>query len=210
MASICLYIGLRDTAEALGLPRTNYWIYPSEHFERDLATWRADPEAEFPLVYISFPSAKDPDFQRRCPGRATIEIVAPAPHAWFEAWQDTTWGRRGDDYEALKDRLSQRLLAKLYEHFPQLEGRIDYHELSTTLSTDWFCRYPRGEIYGLDHDPRRLQQAWLRPKTDIPGLYLAGQDVLSCGVVGAMIGGFLAAVKAGGPRAWLLARRMLT
>jgi len=209
MASICLYIGLEETAESLGLPKTNYWIYPGEHYERDLAAFLDDPSAELPLAYISFPSAKDPDFQRRCPGRATIEIVAPAPHAWFEAWQDSTWGKRGEDYEALKEQLSQRLLAKLYEHFPHLEGRIDYYELSTTLSTDWFCRYPEGEIYGLDHDPQRLQQDWLRPKTEIPGLYLAGQDVLSCGVVGAMIGGFLAAVKAGGPRAWLLARKML-
>ena len=66
-----------------------------------------------------------------------------------------------------------------------------------------------GERFGSSPDPQRLQQDWLRPKTEIPGLYLAGQDVLSCGVVGAMIGGFLAAVKAGGPRAWLLARKML-
>ena len=102
--------------------------------------------------------------------------------------------------EALKEKLSQRLLAKLYEHFPHLEGRIDYYELSTTLSTDWFCRYPQGEIYGLDHDPQRLQQDWLGPRTRIPGLWLTGQDTLTCGVTGAMMAGMLTTMSMVGPR----------
>jgi len=208
MASICLYIGLQKTAAELGLPKTNFWIYPSEHYERDIEVLERGPDATPPLIYISFPSAKDPDFERRRPGRATIEIVAPGPYEWFERWAGTTWGQRGDDYEALKARLSEPLLEALYEKLPQLRGEIDFHELSTPLSTDWFCRYPRGEIYGLDHDPQRFAQDWLRPKTDIPGLYLAGQDVVSCGVVGAMVGGLLAAVKIGGPKGWRLAWEM--
>ncbi len=209
MASICLYIGLQETAENLGLPKTNFWIYPSEHYEQELAAFDNDPEAEFPLVYISFPSAKDPSFTRRYPGRATIEIVAPGPHPWFEQWADRPWGKRGDDYEALKERLSQRLLEKLYEKLPHLRGKVDYYELSTSLSTDYFCRYGTGEIYGLDHDPQRFEQDWLKPETEIPGLYLTGQDILSCGVVGAMIAGLLTATKLGGIRGWLLARKIL-
>ena len=209
MASICLYVGVQQTAEELGLPKTNFWIYPSEHYERDLEVLDEGPGAPLPLIYISFPSAKDPSFESRYPGRATIEIVAPGPMEWFEAWSGTTWGKRGDEYEALKARLSDQLLEALFEKLPQLRGKIDYHELSTPLSTDWFCRYPRGEIYGLDHDPERFEQDWLKPKTDIPGLYLTGQDIVSCGVTGAMVGGLLTAVKVGGLKGWLLARRML-
>jgi phytoene dehydrogenase-like protein len=209
MASMCLYIGLQATAEELGLPKTNFWIYPSANYEADVEAFDADPEAEIPLVYISFPSAKDPSFAERYPGRATIEIVAPGPHEWFERWADQPWGKRGDDYEALKERLSQRLLAYLFEKLPQLRDRIDYCELSTSLSTDYFCRYHHGEIYGLDHDPQRFEQDWLKPRTDIPGLYLTGQDILTCGVVGAMIGGLLTAVQLTGLKGWWLARRML-
>ena len=209
VASICLYVGLKQTAGELGLPKTNFWVYPSEHYERDLDAYMADPERDIPLAYISFPSAKDPSFTDRYPGRATIEVVAFGPHEWFDKWAGTTWGKRGEDYEALKEKLSQRLLRKLYDRLPGLEGKIDYYELSTSLSTDWFCRYTQGEIYGLDHDPQRFEQDWLKPKTDIPGLYLAGQDVMTCGVVGAMMGGLLAAVKVGGLRGWLLARKLL-
>ncbi len=35
--------------------------------------------------------------------------------------------------------------------------------------------------------------AQLRPQTDIPGLFLAGQDNLTCGVIGALFAGVLAA-----------------
>jgi all-trans-retinol 13,14-reductase len=208
MSSICLYIGLQETAEDLGLPKTNLWIYPSEHYEAELAAFEADPEADFPLVYVSFPSAKDPSFTTRYPGRSTIEIVAPGPHAWFAPWADKPWGKRGEDYEALKERLSQRLLRKLYEKMPELEGKVDFYELSTSLSTNYFCRYKHGEIYGIDHTPQRFEQDWLKPKTDIPGLYLTGQDVLTCGVVGAMVGGLLTAIQLGGLKGLQLARKM--
>ncbi|WP_299588675.1 NAD(P)/FAD-dependent oxidoreductase [uncultured Microbulbifer sp.] len=193
MSHLCLYIGLEKTAEELQLPKTNYWLYASEHYEGDMQAFLQDSDQDIPLAYISFPSAKDPTFTQRYPGRATIEIVAPANYDWFAQWHDKPWGKRGDDYEALKEAFSQRLLEHLYKHFPQLRGQIDYYELSTPLSTDYFCFYPRGEIYGLDHDPKRFEQSWLRPKTRLQGLYLTGQDIMSCGVAGAMVSGVLTA-----------------
>ena len=208
MASVCLYIGLQETAEALELPKTNLWLYPSERFEAHVDEFLKDPESPHPLVYISFPSAKDPDFLNRYPGRATIEIVAPGLHETFAPWADRPWGNRGEDYEALKESISQRLLEQLYAQLPQLRGKIDYYELSTTLSTDYFCRYEQGQIYGLNHDPKRFDQAWLRPKTPIKGLYLSGQDVMTCGVVGAMMGGVLCAIQLGGRQSLKLAKQI--
>lgn len=188
---LCLYIGLQKTAEELGLPKTNFWIYPHNDYDKALADFVESDEAPFPVVYISFPSAKDPDYLNRHPGTTTIEIVAPAPYGLFEEWKGSTWGQRGDDYDALKDSLSRRLLAHLYDKLPQLDGEIDYHELSTPLSTEWFSAYQHGELYGLDHTPERLQQDWLTPKTRIDGLWLTGQDILTCGVTGAMMSGVL-------------------
>ncbi|GAA5443923.1 Phytoene desaturase (lycopene-forming) [Microbulbifer sp. NBRC 101763] len=193
MSHLCLYIGLEKTAEELQLPKTNYWLYTSDNYEKDMQEFLQDSSKDIPLTYISFPSAKDPTFTQRYPGRATIEIVAPANYDWFTQWHEKPWGKRGDDYEALKEEFSQRLLEHLYKHFPHLRGQIDYYELSTPLSTDYFCFYPQGEIYGLDHDPNRFEQSWLRPQTRLKGLYLTGQDVMSCGVAGAMISGVLTA-----------------
>ena len=159
-------------------------------------------------MYISFPSAKDPSFASRYPGRATIEIVAPGPFEWYSEWKDKPWGKRGDDYEAKKEAYSLRLLEKLYEKLPHLRGKIDYYELSTPLSTDYFCRYNEGEIYGLDHTPSRFEQDWLKPKTQIPGLYLTGQDIMTCGVAGAMIGGLITTVSLSGWKGLGLAKKM--
>ena len=191
MAHLGVYIGLKETAQQLGLPKTNFWIYPGNDFDAAVDGFMNDPQAPFPVVYISFPSAKDPDYARRHPGTATIEIVAPAPFEWFKKWQGTAWGKRGDDYEAFKAQLGERLMRHLYEKLPQLKGKVDYYEVSTPLSTDHFCAYRKGELYGLDHDPVRLQQSWLGPRTRFRGLWLTGQDVLTCGVTGAMMAGLL-------------------
>ncbi len=165
MPHIGLYIGLKGTPEALGLPRTNFWIYPSADHDSNVQQFLDDPEnTEFPVVYISFPAAKDPDYQNRWPGTSTIEIVAPTTWEMFEPWQDTTWGKRGEDYEVLKQKITDQLLEVMYEKLPQLRGKVDYVETSTPLSTAWFCRYGRGELYGLDHNPERFEQDWLKPK----------------------------------------------
>lgn len=195
IAHLGVYIGLKQTAAELNLPKTNFWIYPGTDHTEQLADFRKDPRAEFPAVYISFPSAKDPSWESRYPGTATIEIVAPAFFEHFEAWKDQPWGKRGEDYDVFKEELTGRLLENLYEKLPQLRDKIDYCELSTPLSTDFFCFYRRGEMYGLTHDPQRFEQDWLRPKTRIPGLYLTGQDVISCGVGGAMFAGFASAIS---------------
>ena len=209
MPHIGLYIGLKGTPEELGLPRTNYWIYPSANHDNNVEQFLKDPDhSEYPVVYISFPAAKDPDYQNRWPGTSTIEIVAPTTWDMFEPWQDTIWGKRGEEYEALKARITDQLLEILYQKLPQLRGKVDYVETSTPLSTAWFCRYGRGELYGLDHNPERFEQDWLRPKTPIPGLYLTGQDVLTCGVVGAMISGLITTLAIRGWRGAGLAKRI--
>jgi all-trans-retinol 13,14-reductase len=199
-AHLGVYVGLQGTAQELDLPRTNFWIYPGNDYDAALDVFMDDQDAAFPIVYISFPSAKDPDYENRHPGTATIEIVAPAPYEWFEKWHDATWGKRGDDYEAFKHALGERLLEYVYEKLPQLRGKVDYYEVSTPLSTNWFGGYQRGELYGLAHTCERLDQDWLRPKTDIPGLWLTGQDVLTCGVTGAMMAGLLTTMSMVGAR----------
>ena len=201
MSHAGMYIGLRGTAEELQLPKTNLWIYLDQHHDDNVAALRKDPSAPLPLVYVSFPSAKDPDFQRRHPGRSTIEIViGPCDFEQYRQWADKTWGKRGDDYEALKADLSERMLAALYKQLPHLRGKIDYSEVSTPLSTSHFCRYKQGEAYGLAHTKARFEQDWLTPKTRVQGLYLTGQDLISCGVVGALMAGMVTAMSVVGLR----------
>jgi all-trans-retinol 13,14-reductase len=190
-AHLCLYAGFNASAAALGLPRTNLWVYPSIDHEGNMARFAQSLDAPFPMLYISFPSAKDPEWDARYPDKSTVEVLTMGPWEPFAQWAGTTWHKRGSDYEALKARLQARLIEALYQQLPQLRGALAYAELSTPLSTSWFDQSSRGAIYGLDHDVRRFKQNWLHPVTPVKGLYLSGQDVLSAGVGGALMGGFM-------------------
>ena len=190
---LCLYVGLKQSAAALGLSKSNLWIFPGNDHDANVRRFLDDPAAPLPVVFISFPSAKDPSFEERCPGRATIEVITLAPYAWFSRWEETEWKRRGPEYEEWKRRMSERLRESLETHVPQVRGQIDFQELSTPLSTRHFANYESGEAYGLAPVPERFRCPWLRPATPVPGLHLTGQDVTTMGVTGALFGGVLCA-----------------
>ena len=78
----------------------NRWIHPTLDFDANWSAFVADSDAQFPFVYISFPSVQDPSFASRYPGRHTIEVIAPAPYEQFAEWEQTGWKRRGEDYES--------------------------------------------------------------------------------------------------------------
>jgi all-trans-retinol 13,14-reductase len=67
------------------------------------------------------------------------------------------------------------------------------HEMSTPLTTHSFIGAEQGAIYGLEVSPRRFLSDSLRAKTPISELFLTGQDVVTPGVTGAMMGGVLSA-----------------
>ena len=115
------------------------------------------------------------------------------PYGIFKQWRDTSWKKRGNDYEQLKERIAKRLLAELYKKEPQLKGNVDCYELSSPITTQHFMNYEFGELYGIDHNPERYKQRFLQPRTPIKNLYLTGQDIVTCGVAGALFAGFITA-----------------
>ena len=192
-AHLSLYVGLSQSASALGLKGTNLWIYSTFDHDASVERFARDIDSPFPVVYISFPSAKDPDFQRRHPGKGTIEAITLVPYEAFAKWEETRWKRRGDEYDELKQRLSARLRTELERQVPSVVGNIACTELSTPVSTRHFMNYRHGEIYGVAPTPARFGIRGLGARTPIRGLYLTGQDVSSLGVVGALYGGVISA-----------------
>lgn len=194
VAHASLYIGLEGSPEELQLPKTNYWIYPAEgDHDSCIKRYLDDLSQPFPVVYLSFPSAKDPDWSNRYPGKSSIDIITLLPYEAFEKWSDTSWKKRGDEYIALKAKIAERLLKELFKQLPQLEGKVNCSELSTPLTTQHFVNYSKGEIYGLDHSPSRFRQPFLVPRTPVKNFYLTGQDIVTAGVAGALFSGMLTA-----------------
>lgn len=117
---------------------------------------------------------------------------------WFSKWQGTKWHKRGEDYDAFKQRFTEPLLEAVFKRLPQLRARVDVAELSTPLTAEHFASHPRGELYGIDHTPARYELP-LRAKTPIPGLMLTGADLATCGVAGGALGGLITAAAVVGP-----------
>jgi phytoene dehydrogenase-like protein len=125
--------------------------------------------------------------------RHTAEVAVFVPWEIFRPWEDSKIGRRPAEYVELKETIEDHLTAQFQRHFPGLASLIVFSELSTPLSTVAFTSALHGGVYGLEASPRRFLSMKLRANTPVHGLYLAGQDVASSGVTGAMMGGLLAA-----------------
>ncbi len=193
-AHVCLYLGFKGDIRSAGAGAANQWFWDTWESESD--AWEiGDPEhiQPAPILYCSFPSLKDP---RHDPGpqqHHTGEVVTFVPWEVFRPWQGSRWMRRGQDYEVLKGQLQEALLSQFLTRMPGLRSMVDRVELSTPLSTDHFCRPVAGSIYGIEPTPERFRNPWLRPRSPIPGLFFAGSEVATVGVIGAMMGGVLAA-----------------
>jgi all-trans-retinol 13,14-reductase len=208
-AHVCLYLGFEGDVRAAGAGPENRWFYETWSSEDDY--WLVDPDrAEVPrapVLYCSFPSMKDREHDAGPHRRHTGEVVTFAPWRAFSRWRDTRWKKRGDDYDAFKQRLEKALLEQFLEHMPALRPLVRHVELSTPVSTDNFCRPVEGSIYGLEPTPARFACRWLRPRAPIENLFFSGSDVATVGVIGAMMGGVLAAVSAEPVGAMRLLRR---
>jgi all-trans-retinol 13,14-reductase len=196
-AHVCLYIGFKGDITAAGASAANKWFYESWSAENN--TWHVkagDVKSDAPVLYCSFPSLKDPEHDPGEEMRHTGEVVTFAPWSVFAPWRDKRWKKRGPDYEAFKAQLQERLLSQFLRHMPALAPMIDYVEMSTPVSTDKFCRPVSGSIYGLEPTPERFKNPWLRPRAPIRNLFFSGSEVATVGVIGAMMGGVLAALSA--------------
>jgi all-trans-retinol 13,14-reductase len=190
---VCLYMGLKISPENLQKKNTNLWIYPGYNHDKNVENFLHNSSNDFPVLYISFPAAKDPEYQKKYPGYSTMEAIIPSPFEDFDKWKDMPWQKRGPDYDKFKEEISQRILKEVYKHVPAAKESLDYYELSTPLSVRSLANYQKGEMYGLDHTPDRFHQRWLRPQTDIKNLYLTGQDILTVGATSALFSGLITA-----------------
>jgi len=204
---LCLYIGLNKSSAELNLPKHNVWYYAHENTD-ELIEKTTLSEAPNNFAYISFPSAKDPEWELKNPGKATIQAISVGNYDWFKAYENQPWMKREDAYKKLKSDFEVSMLNRLYILFPQVKGNIQITEVSSPLSTRHFSNYKNGEIYGLEHSPDRFKLPFLRPKTRIKGLKLVGQDITLVGVSGAMLSGMLCATTILKFRSWHLFREI--
>ena len=200
-AALSVFVGMDASNEELKLKAQNVWAFTSNSSMTDFESYlKLDPEmasdTDCPLLFISFPSAKDPNWKLH-PGRenkSTMALVTITNFDWFKEWQNKPLKKRGDDYDYLKKTVADHMIDQACKLYPQIREKIDYIEIGTPVTNNHYLNQNYGEIYGLDHGYGRFDPwtiARLRQKTDVQGLYMTGQDSLLCGFTGALFGGLL-------------------
>jgi phytoene dehydrogenase-like protein len=184
--NVSVYVGFSQDPRSLGVKGENYWIYDLlDHDEtyRKRGDW---VKTASPLqAYVAFPSLKDPHTTHH-----TATILAWTDYGSFGQWQNQPWLHRDEDYQSLKERLTDALIQKVDRHLPGFADLVAYKELSTPVTNEYFTGHYHGAIYGLPAVPERFRREnliWTRPTTLVPGLYLTGVDVYCLGIVGAMM-----------------------
>ena len=204
---LCLYVGLDKSSDALKLPKYNIWNYVDNNID---ANYNPDTiiDATEKFAYISFPSAKDSNWENEHPNTATIQALTVGKFEWFKEYENQPWMKREEAYKKMKTDFEQHMLEKLYNLFPQIKGHVVVTEVSSPLSTKHFSNYQSGEIYGLAHTPKRFTLPFLKPETNIKGLRLVGQDITLVGVAAAMLSGLLCAITILKYRVWKIFKEM--
>ncbi len=192
IAHFNLFLGFEGDVAAAGATKSNHWVYPEGEVD---AVWTNAPDGIPPGMFISFASLNDPSHEPGPRQKHMGEVYVWADWSTVARWADTRPGSRPDDYHEFKRRAEDTILAQFASSFPELAELVVYHELATPLSTVTFTGHREGAFYGLEVTPERVMSDALRAKTPIKGLYLAGQDVASPGIPGALWGGLLAAAS---------------
>ncbi|MBP9163496.1 MAG: NAD(P)/FAD-dependent oxidoreductase [Leptospiraceae bacterium] len=190
-SAVTLYLGLKKDPSELGFKGENNWIYESYNHDEEAANsdntlLKGNPKA----CYLSFPSLKNKSAKGH-----TAEIISFANFDSFVKWENTKWRKRGEDYEALKKIISEGLLNLVEKHYSGFKDLVEYMELSTPLTYVELSGRPNGEFYGLSATPERYKLKWLGAKTPLKNFYLSGSDVMSLGIMGALMGGVATAAS---------------
>ncbi|WP_424940407.1 phytoene desaturase family protein [Aliiroseovarius sp. S253] len=192
IAHFTLFLGFEGDIEAAGATKANHWIYPTGEVD---AIWTTAPDGPPPCMVASFGSLKNPAHDPGPQQKHMGQLLVWADWSTVDKWAELPAGERGDSYAEFKRRVEDTLMAQFKTHFPDLADLVVYRDLATPLSTVSFTGHRKGAFYGLDVTPDRVMCDALRAKTPVPGLFLAGQDVASPGIPGALWGGLLSAAS---------------
>ena len=220
ISHVYAFVGMKGTSQELGLRGSNMWaLSRDENYkytgvaldDSDKATFAAPGTNPWKgaskdmLMYLSFPSVKDPSFKEKYPGKSTCEIISVAHPEWFERFivkegngkaskNPNQSGKRSDEeYAAIKEDIKKYLLEGLHTIYPKTRGSVEYVSVATPLTNTYYLNRP--DSYGLEHTVKHYAGSLdeMRPDTRIPGLWMTGQDVATVGIVGALNGGILTA-----------------
>lgn len=160
-------------------PYVNHPCYFQENYE---TVWNLGEYTEdsFPqgFMFITPPTRN----QGPWANRMIINCVMP-----FDAvrqWEHTTIGHRGNDYVEWKERLTNKVIAKMDMLKPGFRDAIDVSFASSPLTIRDYYGVKEGSLYGHRCDCKNMLQSQMPIATKVRNLLLTGQNVNLHGICG--------------------------
>ncbi|KAL8173802.1 UNVERIFIED_CONTAM: hypothetical protein K2H54_026212 [Gekko kuhli] len=99
-----------------------------------------------PFAYVASPSAKDPLWEKKYPGKSTLIILTAARYEWFEEWKEERVSKRGEEYDDLKNSFVEALMETVFGIYPQVKDKIEHVSAGTPLSNQHYIAAPRQDV----------------------------------------------------------------
>jgi len=106
-------------------------------------------------------------------------------------WENTTVGKRGNEYKEFKQKKAEILLKKIEELYPGINSCIKSYYTSSPLTYRDYTATKDGSMYGIMRDCNAPAQTIIGQRTKISNLFLTGQNINSHGILGVTIGAIL-------------------
>ncbi len=123
-------------------------------------------ENENPIIYLSCGDEKN----NRYPITAIATIKDDIP-------------RCSNNYDTWKNEMAQKLLSIIKTRVPELDD-LQLIEIATPSTLRTWVKGSTGSLYGISHENQELP---LLPVTRIEGFFMAGQNILLPGILGAIV-----------------------
>jgi all-trans-retinol 13,14-reductase len=142
-------------------------------------------EKNWPAFYMFTvtPSSRYPEYA----GGASV--ICGMGYKEVEKWKDTfntvtEANSRGEEYENFKKQRELRVLEAMEVHFPGFKEKVQCTYSSTPLTQRDYTNIPQGSAYGIEKDSNSPFTTFISPRTNIPNLYLTGQNLNLHGILG--------------------------
>jgi all-trans-retinol 13,14-reductase len=160
-------------------PYLNYTGYYIDDYSQ---VWRhGDYQSnEFPngIMYITPPVTNDDKFAQKMIVNCIMSFDT------VRQWENTTVGKRGEDYKAFKAQCEEQILVKLEKIYPEIHTCIKSVYSASPLTIRDFYNQKEGSLYGVKKDCNNVMLSHIPVRTKLKNLLLSGQNVNLHGIVG--------------------------
>lgn len=106
------------------------------------------------------------------------------PYEVVRKWENTETGKRGQEYEALKQVHVEKVLGRLEEFYPDIRSKIERVYSASPLTLRDYYHATEGAIYGYAKDCKNFMLSQISIFTKVKNLLLTGQCIRLHGICG--------------------------